>query len=244
MLLTEEQQRQYSEDGYTVVRGLIPTEEVQRVRSRLLELLHGEHDWPLNHFQVLDPARFHNPKGGFVPFGVQQPAQQEAIFRDIADHPNLQLVVAELLGGSVERFTDQALIKNAAIDGPSFYHQDSFYWRLNPERGCNAWIALDEVGRDASALGILPGTHRSWTLTPHEQYYDEPSLHDARTGEAFQRWRIPSDQIDFSQEVVLPLSPGDAAFFTNFTYHRAEPNRTGRDICAYAIAYVRQEPRP
>ena len=30
----------------------------------------------------------------------------------------------------------------------------------------------------------------------------------------------------------------DAAFFTNFTWHRAEPNRTGKDLCAYAIAYV------
>ena len=24
---------------------------------------------------------------------------------------------------------------------------------------------------------MLPGTHKSWTLTPHEQYFDEPSYH-------------------------------------------------------------------
>jgi phytanoyl-CoA hydroxylase len=240
MLRIEEARKHYLEEGYAVVRGLISGEEAGRVRGRLMELLNGGHDWPLSHFQVLDPVRFRNPKGGVVPFGVQLPAQQEAVFREIADHPNLQRAMAELLGGPVERFTDQALIKNAAIDGPSFYHQDSFYWRLNPERGCNAWIALDEVGREASALGILPGTHRLWSLTPHEQYFDEPSLHDARTGEAFQRWRIPSEQIDFSQEVILTMSPGDAAFFTNFTWHRAEPNRSGADKCAYAIAYVLQ----
>jgi hypothetical protein len=240
MQLTEAQRRQYVEEGYTVLRGLITPEEAGRVRARLMELLQGDHDWPLRHFQVLDPRRFRNPKGGYVPFGVQEPAQQEPVFQEIADHASLQSAMAQLLGGLVERFTDQALIKHAAIEGPSFYHQDSHYWRLNPERGCNAWIALDTVGREASALGILPGTHRSGTLTPHESYFDDPSLHDARTGEAFPRWRIPQEQIDFSRERVLSLSPGDAAFFTNFTWHRAEPNRSGTDKCAYAIAYVRK----
>jgi len=236
--LTDTQLQQYREDGYTLVRGLISREEAARVRARLMELLRGEHDWPLSHFQVLDPARFRNEKGGFVPIGVQRPATQEPVFGDIADHPNLRAAMAQLLGGPVERFTDQALIKHAAIDGRSFYHQDSFYWRLNPEQGCNAWIALDEADREAIALAILPGTHKTWTLTPHEQYYDEPTFHNAQTGEAFQRWRIPLDQIDASREVLLPMSPGDAAFFTNFTWHRAEPNRSGAHRCAYAIAYV------
>jgi phytanoyl-CoA hydroxylase len=238
MQLTEEQQRQYKEEGYMVVRGLISPEEAGRVRDRLIQLLRGEHDWPLRHFQILDPSRFRNPEGGYVPIGVQQPAKAESVFRDIADHPRLNSAMEQLLGGPVERFTDQALIKNATIEGPSFYHQDSYYWRLDPECGCNAWIALDTVDREASALGILPGTHRSGTLTPHEQYFDEPSFHDASTGTAFQRWRIPSAQVDFSREVVLPMSPGDAAFFSNYTWHRAEPNRTGKDKCAYAIAYV------
>ena len=238
MQLTESQQRQYVEEGYTVVPGLITPEEAARVRARLIQLRQGDHDWPLRHFQVLDPSRFRNPQGGYVPIGVQLPASQEQVFRDIADHPNLQDAMAQLLGGPVKRFTDQALIKSATIEGPSFYHQDSYYWRLAPERGCNTWIALDEVDREASALGILPGTHRSWTLTPHEQYFDEPSFHDAATGTAFQRHRIPLAEIDFSREVILPMSPGDAAFFTNFTWHRAEPNRSGADRCAYAIAYV------
>ena len=111
----EAQRQQYVEEGYTVIRGLITPEEAARVRARLIELLHGDHDWPPGHFQVLDPSRFRNPKGGYVPFGVQQPAEQEQAFRDIADHPDLRSVMAYLLGGPVERFTDQALIKHELI---------------------------------------------------------------------------------------------------------------------------------
>lgn len=237
MELSKDQLQQFEEEGYTAVQGLITPEEAAGVRARLMELLEGEHDWPDTHFQVLDPSKFRNRKGGFVPIGVQRPARQEAVFREIADHENLQAAMAQLLGGPVERFTDQALIKNREIPGQSFYHQDSYYWKIPPKRGCNAWIALDEVGEGASALAILPGSHRQWALVEHEKYYDEPSFYSARTNEAFTRWRIPMDGIDSSREALLPMSPGDAAFFTNYTWHRSEPNRSGEHRAAYAIAY-------
>lgn len=240
MQITKVQRQQYQDEGYTVVRGLISPQEVAAVRARLMEILAGDHDWPQEHFQVLDPAKFRNANGGFVPFGVQRPAKREPIFKSIADHPNLQRAMAQLLDGPVERFTDQALIKNKAVRGESFYHQDSDYWHIPPERGANAWIALDEVGPGASALALLPGTHRIWEIVPHEAYYDEPSLHNAQTGQAFKRYRIPFDQIDFSKEVLLAMSPGDAAFFTNYTWHRAEPNLSGSHKVAYAIAYQLQ----
>ena len=237
MELDESKLRQYEHDGYTTVERLISTAEAAAVRKRLMELLEGEHDWPDLHFQILDPVTFRNTREGFVPIGVQRPAKQEAVFRQIADHVNLQGAMSRLMGGPVKRFTDQALIKNRAIDGQSFYHQDSYYWKIQPRRGCNAWIALDEVGVDASALGILPGTHRDWKLATHERYYDEPNFYAARTGEAFTRWRIPTEGLDLSGEVVLPMQPGDAAFFSNYTWHRSEVNRSGEHKTAYAIAY-------
>lgn len=237
MKLDESKLLQYRRDGYTTVEGLISTAEATGARKRLMEILEGDHDWPDLHFQVLDPGKYRNKRGGFVPIGVQRPARQEAVFREIADHANLQGAMAQLLGGPVKRFTDQALIKHREIDGQSFYHQDSYYWKIEPGRGCNAWIALDEVGVDASALGILPGTQRDWTLVPHEKYFDEPNYCAARTGEAFTRWRIPTEDSDVSGEVVLPMRPGDAAFFSNYTWHRSEVNRSGEHKTAYAIAY-------
>ncbi len=240
MKLTPTQLEQYQNEGYTLVRGLIPRKEVAAVRARLMELLEDFPAWGERKMQVLDPSKYRNAKGQMIPVGVQLPAQEEEVFRAVADHPNLQAAMAQLLGGSVKRFTDQALIKNKDIDGQSFYHQDSYYWHINPELGCNCWIALDEVGKDAIALGILPGTHQSWTLTPHEQYFDDPKPCSASNGQPYQRWRIPFSQIDFSKEIMLPMSPGDGAFFTNFTWHRADPNRSGMHKCAYAIAYQRQ----
>ncbi len=241
MILSEDQIRQYQEDGYTVVPGLVSEAETAPVRKRLIEIRDGDHDWPDSHFRVMNPEEIKNKRGGMLPVGVQKPARQEAIFRTIADHPNLQSAMAQLLGGPVQRYTDQAIIKNKERDGQSFYHQDSFYWKLPPKQGCNAWIAFDNVDKNASALGILPKSQSSWQLIEHERYLDEPNHYRGGTKEVSPRLRIPTDQIDFRKEVMLPMSVGDAAFFTNYTWHRAEPNRSGNHLIAYAIAYQLSE---
>ena len=47
----------------------------------------------------------------------------------------------------------------------------------------------------------------------------------------------PIDDVDYSDEIVLPMNPGDGLFFSNYTWHRSEPNRTGDTRMFYAIAY-------
>lgn len=241
MKLTPAQLKQYQDEGYTIVRGLIPRADTAALRARMLQLLDDHHDWPANHFHILDPAKHRNATGDFVPGGIMQGAKRDETFRRIADHPNLISVMEQILGTPIKRFTDQALIKHRGLDGQSFYHQDSYYWKIAPRLGCNSWIALDDVGKDAIALAMMPRSQQPWTLVPHEEYFDEPSYHSAASGQAFPRLRIPASQVDFSKEVILTMQPGDAALFTNYTWHRAESNRSGDHKCAYAVAYQHAE---
>ena len=67
----------------------------------------------------------------------------------------------------------------------------------------------DEVGKDAIAVAVMPGSQRGWTLVPHEQYYDDPAFSAGRSTQFFQRHRIPFDQIDFGKEELVPMQPGD-----------------------------------
>lgn len=242
MDLTAAHKQQYDADGYTLVRNLVPATELAPLREILIGFEHDYQGWPpRSHFQVLDPERYRNDTGESVPVGVQQPARHSDLFRRIADHPNLQRAMATLLGGEVVRFTDQSLIKwgwlKEAQGGKSFYHQDSYYWRLDPKLGCNVWIPMDDVDRNAIALAVMPGTQRDWTLLEHEQYYDDPALFRYGGDTPFQRHRIPAAQVDDTDEVLAPMAPGDALFFTNYTWHRSEPNASGATKCVYAIAY-------
>ncbi len=231
----------FRDDGYALVRGLIPADLTASVRNRTMEVGRGEHDWGDGPFQVADPEQYRREDGGMVPIGIQGPANQEDVFKQMAEHPNLQSAMSQILGGEVQLFTDQIAIKHKFLTqeqgGRSYYHQDSDYWHIEPELGCNCWIPLDEVDRQSIALAVIPGSQRGWKIFEHEHYFDDPPLCSARNGQAFKRKRIPLDQVDDSNEVIFPMSPGDGLFFTNYTWHRSEPNRSGEDKAFYAIAY-------
>ncbi|NQU09669.1 phytanoyl-CoA dioxygenase family protein [bacterium] len=248
--LTDQHLQRYRDDGYILVRQLLPIDALAAVRRRILEIVADPAAWPHTRFQFIDPQRYRHPNGLAIPGGIQRPALQEPVFDQVARHPILAAAMAKLLGGPVKPFTDQIGYRIGALQedqgGRSYFHQDSYYWKLAPKLGCNAWLPLDPVDKDAGALPIMPGSHRDWTLREHEQYYDDPPIgtaqgHRGEEFRPFQRHRIPAAQINFSREVLHPMQPGDALFFTNYTWHRSAPNRTGQDQLYYAIAYERAD---
>ena len=245
VLTTETHLRHYREQGYCLVEELVPGDLIAAARQRTMEIAEALPGWPSRHFQVLDPGRYRSAGGGPLPGGIQQPAGQEEVFARIADHPRLIDAMAALLGGPVERFTDQIGVKHAAVaeeqGSRSFFHQDSFYWKIDPELGCNCWIPLTEVGVEASALAVMPASHRGWRLIEHESYYDDPPMGALKGGfRPFKRHRVPPGQVDFAREKLVDTRPGDGLFFSNYTWHRSEPNRSGRTRAFYAIAYQRR----
>tara|TARA_R110002111_G_scaffold253058_1_gene318157 strand:- start:124 stop:882 length:759 start_codon:yes stop_codon:yes gene_type:complete len=238
-----EPKQTYLNEGYSLKRDLIPQDVISATRERVYEMMGDQPDWANRSWQVLDPAYSQNRKGQPLPIGIQRPALSEAVFDAVAHHPNLIAAAAELLGGEVELFTDQIGVKHGFITeeqgGRSYYHQDSYYWKIEPNLGLNCWIPLDDVDVDAIALGIKPGTQKGWELQPHEHYYDNPAMGKITDEgfKAFQRHRIPLQDIDFSDEIIFPMQAGDGLFFTNYTWHRSEANRSGETKMFYAIAY-------
>ena len=239
---TDSHVQHYRRQGYCLVRGLIPREDIVPVLRRTLEIIKDPPAWPERHFQILDPARYRSSRGHALPGGIQRPAAREQVFRNVANHPNLIDAMTSVLGGDVELFTDQIGVKHGAIveeqGGRSYHHQDSFYWHIDPSAGCNCWIPTSSVGPDAIALAVVPRSHIGWHLIDHESYYDDPPLGRlSPLFEPFKRHRVPLEHVDPMKEVLIPMEPGDGLFFTNYTWHRSEPNRTGETKAFYAIAY-------
>lgn len=233
----------YNSDGYCQKSELIPLDLITAARQRVHAMIEDQPQWSTGFWQMLDPKRQCNSKGQPIPVGIQRPALHEDVFMQIAGHPHLQAAMEDLLGDEVELYTDQIGVKHGFLNeeqgGRSYYHQDSYYWHIDPALGTNCWIPLDVVDHDAIALGIKPGTQRGWQLADHEDYYDEPKAGRIQDGEfkAYQRHRVPLDQVDYSDEKVFPMQPGDGLFFTNYTWHRSEANRSGETKMYYAIAY-------
>lgn len=247
-MLTPADLQHYREEGYLLVRDLIPPDLMHAAHQRVLQIVDGNHDWPNRHFQFAGRTNYLNAKGTPLPWGIQRPGLKEPVFANVANHARLKEAMCDLLGGESTLFTDQIGVKHGCIreeaGGKSYYHQDSQYWKIQPQLGCNCWIPTTEVGTNAIALAIMPRTHEGWELVEHESYYDDPPLYSGDNTEPFKRHRIPAAKIDFSKEVIFPMKPGDGLFFTNFTWHRSEPNRSGVTKMFYAIAYKRAAASP
>jgi ectoine hydroxylase-related dioxygenase (phytanoyl-CoA dioxygenase family) len=242
--LSDEQASRYRMDGYVVVRGLIPVELVAAVRTIILAIEGGDRDgWSEEDCKIHDHRHLREGRGDDYVISLTKPAQRSAPFAAIAHHPRLRAAMGRLIGEPCALFTDQCGIKSrhnrSEQGGRTFYHQDSYYWRIPPELGCNCWIPLQPVGRDASALAFIPGSHLGWRLEEHEQYLDDPP--NVVRGLPVKRKRIPAKRVDASAEALLPMQPGDAVLFTNYTWHRSEPNRSGETKAFYGIAYSRAE---
>ena len=105
--LNPAQLKQYREDGYCLVRNLIPTAVTGPVRQRTLAVIEELPVWGKEAWHAVDPQRYHNKAGQPIPGCIQLPAKEEAVFRSMADHPNLAAAMSQLLGGPVQRYTDQ-----------------------------------------------------------------------------------------------------------------------------------------
>lgn len=230
----------FEKDGFCVIRGFYSRDEVAPVRARLEEIYEGHHnyDWPNEHLRALDPTNRDTPGGNYRSGSLQRPAVLEETFHDFAYNTKLISAMEILLKEPVKLYTDQTIFKPGAIRaGRSFYHQDGFYWKLRPKACINAWVALDDTDYEAIAMGFLAGSQSDWRIAHHEEYWDEVPAAGGKDGKPFKRKRIPLDAVDDTKDQLIPGAPGDAFFFSNYTWHRAEPNLSGVNRAAYAIAY-------
>ena len=233
----------FNSEGYLEISKLLPRTLITQLKDHIHRLIEHQPNWAKQSWQFLDPSQYHNQLGEPLPYTLQRPSLHDDLFETFAHHPTIINRMNELLQGEVELFTDQVGVKYGDINnnqaGCSYYHQDSYYWKLPPNSGVNVWIPLDKVDINKIALAIIPKSHHNQSIEDHEHYYDNPEVGNMLEGTwtPFKRHRIPHAKIDLKKEKVFPMSAGDALFFTNYTWHRSEPNRCGKTKLFYAIAY-------
>ncbi|HCL28751.1 MAG TPA: hypothetical protein DIC52_09980 [Candidatus Latescibacteria bacterium] len=103
------------------------------------------------------------------------------------------------------------------------WHQDRNYWPLEPVMVCSAWVAVDDVDIDNSAMHVIPGSHRQ--LVPHIA---------ATEGQVFQQQADP-DHFDRDQAVPIEMRAGQFVLFNERLLHWSKPNTSDRRRFGLAI---------
>jgi 2-aminoethylphosphonate dioxygenase len=200
----------YDRDGYVVVRGLFPpalmavaaaeAESLPERCKHLVDVKNIRCRWKDNvftgacTFETFDPVIDLSPA-----------------CREIAHHPVLLAVLAEVYGEPARLFKDKLIFKPPGVKGYNL-HQDWIAWPGFPKSFLTVLVPFEFAGRDNGCTVVYPGYHSKVCLSNIDGHY-----HD-----------LPADAVKESDAVPLELQPCDVAIFGGFTPHRSDPNRSDR----------------
>jgi len=227
--LTEEQVRQYQEEGYVVLPHFLDDEELRPVREAMTQKVSTIADALLADGLISDKLEH-------APFE----RRLAALFEDLTDehflkygrswrdrlpgyfilmsNPKVLDVVESLIGG--ELFANPVYNVRPKVPkvaaGAVPWHQDKSYWPdANSNPVITVWIPLVDSNLVNGCLHIWPRTHRKDLLSYH---------HESHTGTKY--LQLDEKHIEGSRAVPLPLEAGGAILFNDRCIHMSTPNNS------------------
>jgi hypothetical protein len=151
---------------------------------------------------------------------------------ELATDPRILDLVEDLIGPDIIVWATHFFCKVPHDPKAVPWHQDASYWPLSPARTVTAWLAIDDVDVENSAMHFIPRTHDKGHL----------------------KWRTADKPVVLSQEVENAeqygkpvadvLRAGQISLHADMLVHGSEPNRSSRRRCGLTIRYCPPEVKP
>lgn len=217
----------YRRDGYGVVEGLVPPDEVQALCNRVHDYTHGGR--PLGSVIRMQTE----PRVQRGELKVEHPGdavrkvmglvQGDDLFQRLGLHENIVGIIEQILGPDIKMFRGDLLLKPPGVGSAKGMHQDSPYWPIEPMELCSCWFALDDATVENGCMGVLPGWHKKGPL-PHVKVPDD--------------YVIDEKYYDMKGLVLAPVAAGGGLFFHSVLPHYTAPNRSDKWRRAIALSYM------
>lgn len=207
--LTSEEVKQYSTEGFLVLRSVFNTEELGMLateaksltmRSELIDTQNIRCRWSDDcntgecAFDCFDPVIDIGP-----------------VCRYFAYDDRILSVLRTLYGDEAYLFKDKLIFKKPGSKGYDL-HQDFISWPGFPESFITVIVAIDATNRENGATEVFPRYHQQGYMSPRDGEYHQ----------------LSADSVDETRGVILELEPGDIAVFGGFVPHCSGPNRSSQ----------------
>lgn len=176
---------------------------------------------------VLSPAEVAKYKGHLEAFEAKYPDDTRKLkskshllcpwVDKIARHPHLLDVYEDLIGPNILCYSMAFRIKNPDGRTHAGWHQDGAYNPIKPILVIGA-LALSDCSVDHGCLRVIPGTHKTGTLT-HSDTGNPDSI--------LARGQYITDEIDEGKAVNMELKAGEIGLFYSEIIHGSQINTTG-----------------
>ncbi len=231
-MLSEDQIRQFREDGYVIARGVLDAAGVAALTGELDAWIEESRAQTANYGRTMDgKARFDLEAGHTAEQPrlrrVANPVDISAAYRRTLFDGPIPDRAAELIGPDVKFHHCKLNIKLPGMATRVDYHQDHAYDPHTNSDMLAILLLLDDMNEENGCLHVVPGSHR-------ERY---SHYRDGRFVGAID----PALDGDFeARSVPIEGQRGDACLLHTWTVHGGGPNRSDRPrrllLCDYAAA--------
>jgi ectoine hydroxylase-related dioxygenase (phytanoyl-CoA dioxygenase family) len=145
-------------------------------------------------------------------------------------HPAILDAVESVLGPNIMVWGSSLFVKEA--NDPAFvaWHQDSYYWGLEPDDVVSAWIALYPSTLENGAMQVIPGSHELPQMAHKKSTPGSANM-------LFTHEEL-AEGVDRSQAVDFTLEQGQMSLHHVKILHGSPPNRSAGRRMGYAIRFV------
>lgn len=219
LVITEEQKKQYREEGYFILENVIPENELELIRNECNSLI-AEQDKEMDDLGVDTIGLSRKNSRYFVFLAYKnRPQLGKFIFSD-----RMAEICKATIGEDAYLFWEQFVVKGTDKKGAEFtWHQDSGYVDNEHKQYVNAWIPLDDVNEENGTVYLLPyalaGTKEKVEHKPVPNSNDRVGYFGAEKG-------IPAN-----------CPAGSVVIFSSTAFHRSGANNTAKMRRAYAVQF-------
>ena len=226
---TSEQQCDWNEKGYFIVRDVVSAEAAAEMRGVIKNVILSPEPDARADADPMDPmgdtpgaraARFRKLNN----FCHTSPLIWNAVYVGA-----MAPLARHYMGPDVLLKFSSVFVKPARTGAATPWHQDNGLWRDGETEPFSFWMALDPAMRENGCLQFIPGSHRT-EIVQHVLYED--SIH----GE-LPRARV-RDMIDQFGVEHIELEPGDAVCWHASLWHYSPVNESAHGRIGIAGVYT------
>ncbi|MEI5103110.1 phytanoyl-CoA dioxygenase family protein [Streptomyces sp. PmtG] len=209
----EKAQAEYAEQGFSIIRNVIPQDVLEEVRAHV--------DWLTRKYPDLRPEHFHHPL-----------IRNDAFWARLVSDPRLVDIAEFFLGPDLACFTAHYICKPPYDGQPVLWHQDGAYWTLTPMNALTVWLAVDESVTENGCLRMIPGSHVLPLHKPSVRTDSDNMLFSASDENLVREWA------EERGVVHIELQPGDVSIHHPNLLHCSEANTSAKRRCGLDIGYI------
>lgn len=221
-VLTKEQRKFYEDNGYLVIKKLVPSEKIETFKRRFNEIVMNKDEKVPGMIVMRDIAvakKLDLPS--HMAINKLQDFQEDSVLFQYCSLPEIIHYLPGFIGQNIMAMHTM-LINKPPDPGTETsrhpMHQDLHYFPFRPaERIICSWTAMQRITRENGCLAVIPGSHKGELLK-----HTYPSW----KGGVNKMYHGVEDYDPKMPRAFLEMEEGDTVFFHPLLIHGSGANKT------------------